>query len=1415
MIVSNVLLAGVPAAEIINITDDVITVRAGNSSGINGQVIIELSDGSLVGLASHNSWTYLLALNISHVSPSMGRNGTRVSIDVSLIPSTYIISSVTLAGISATIISSNNNEVVVIATNPALPTASGNIILRFQDSIELAIPNGWTYQLPLNITNITPSAGYYGALVTINGNGFQGGSAGIQVRAVSLAGFNTTILNQSDTQLNVSINDLYNSSAGNVSGPITIEGIDGSIHVSSTTGFTYLQVYISSVTPSNGQEGTIVSIRGIGLLAGGTNITIMSLANVPAMNIISKLDDEIIITAALSSVKTSISHIVYVMDTGAMVTAYDSWYYVSPGYITSVRPASGSHGTTVTITGQGLLNGGERVSSVLLDGVPVMDVSISHDTFVQVRAGYDTGLSGAGPVMIIANTGAIISSLNSSYYYQYTLPGHIDSLIPSSGQYGTLVGITGRDLYTGDGIDHVTVSGIIADILSYNDTTINIAINRPIGVTASIEGPVAVTSLDGTITTSIANFTYLEEGEIHTVHPQVGQRGCHVTITGTRLTGGGSHIASIFISAVEATIVSETDSSIDVIVNDNYNSIDNEVTGNVELVSDSGARVIRIDGWTYVQEGIIESISPAEGQYGTIVTIYGQRLLSGGSGLYQAYIGSIPALDIVSSNDSVVILRAGETDNNYNVSMVTLISDRYSNLSSSNVSWYYRERSRVTNVNPSNSTGGMMVNITGYNMLGGGANIISVVLAGIEVGSITMATDSLIEVETGFNPDGQPRVGDIVITSDTGALTVVTDGWSYESECPVGQHGNSSNSCSSCHPECYHCYGPSEFDCYSCNNFRIIHNQDLFECTSACPSLSTTDKICVDSCLTNQYQQISSMDGQAYCLDCHPLCDPNLSCNGPAPSQCTGCSVYVENGVCVDGCSVGTYISNRECLPCHEQCLSSSNCTGPESYQCNKCANVSIAVSINDTAMYDQCISDCPSMYYTDDDQKCQSCHSECFNGCTGPRSLQCNNCSNANIVHSNGTIECVSDCNPSPILKLMYQDPFTGQCMPCHRLCSIADGCSGPSPADCVQCSNFTGSNTAIDEFVPKYDGECVQKCPNESFYADMRNGYCELCDESCTNGCIGPYVNDCIILLPTASNPIGPFDAGIGTIALTVIVIFVIISVFVTVIIALSVIVIKRSKSKYNFANNDHQIELAPTHFTRTTTAGTSINRYDSKVNPAYTGYDTSIELMEEDEHSLGRSLDNIRKTSSPVRPPSGLSDEPSSPNEQSTLLPSQYPPSPVHSSVPPPIPVKRTGPSTKSLPAMASLQEPTEIYMEMDDDNDGLTQEEYTDMTSLTLPPELNITNTDDNFYEITESEPVVPKRDHQSVKKIKLQETNSAPPAVPPRSSTYISEPPAIPPKSKHIPPAASTRRSQIISQPTDDDDKEVYEEIDDK
>ena len=1164
----DVYLAGVKA-QVTDFTPTSVTVMVGNgpAEGVGGSVTVVNGNGTFTGLGG-TAWTYLPELTTEHVSPLSGRNGTIVTVDVTSVLNTFQLQSVYLGDIQADIISNIDGYVKLSVVHSDEASNVGNITLNYQDGIILSIRDAWTYQVPISVDQNSTLKGYYNSEVAITGKGFRSGNADIPVASVSLAGFETEIISQTDTRLVLKIIDNYDSSNASMEGPIVIISNDEAQYYSTTNNitFTYVQVRVDSVSPVLGEKGTRVTISGIGLLAGDDNVSTVTLAGVEVMNIDSVSDNAIVVSAGGYDNNTGPDDITYTMGSGAVVTITSTWSYVALGEITILTPTSGSKGTLVNIIGERLLGGGVKADTVYLNGVEALEVIVSDDQLVQVRAGESSPKLG-GEVKIVADTGAILVSTGNEQYFEYTQSGVIDTVTPSSGQFGTVVTITGVDLHRGAGINSITIAGVEAIVTNYSSTVVELIVQRP-PTTSSFEGLIAIESDYRTLIESSANFTYLREGDITSVQPAQGQYRTQVVIGGNRLYGGGAVIMSVLLAGIPAHVLTQSDIEIRVRANDSFSSDSQDVSGDIVLISDSGAQVSLIDSWTYVQVGMIDSVSPQSGQYGTRVTITGERLTAGGVSVQSVVINGVGSLEVLSSSSTEVVFRAGEPNNpSPSSGTIQLVSNDYGEFNSQ-VLWNYTAASQVYEVLPANGTGGSVIMIIGDNLLGGiSLNVSSVEIVGININRVVSQNDTVIEVEVGFNPDGQEKEGDITIETTSGSIIHLENGWKYLNECPIGQFGNNTNSCSICDTQCVHCYGPTDYDCYSCQNFKIIANSEM-QCVMKCPSLSTLDKECVNACGTDQFQEIR-LDNNTYCIDCHEQCNPNLGCTGITNtlSHCNACLNVELDGICIEACPLGYYVENGSvCMPCNEQCTPEAGCRGPDAYECNECLNVTI---YKNAEQVDECIPSCPGNYYTDFTGFCRLCHSQCNGGCDGPYPSDCYQCKNVFVKHTG----CVEEC-PDPNRYFVNE---AGHCLRCHEYCSTNSSCNGPEAKDCDKCLNFTGSNTNADEFFPRYEGECVRECPNINYYVDLMTGDCKSCHQNCTMGCTGSSETDCIVVgvsvtvstTPTEKVAAGHFTAGVGTIGLVVCVIVVLFLVMLIVIVVLGC-KLNKGNGTYLFAEN-----------------------------------------------------------------------------------------------------------------------------------------------------------------------------------------------------------------------------------------------------
>jgi len=150
-------------------------------------------------------------------------------------------------------------------------------------------------------------------------------------------------------------------------------------------------------------------------------------------------------------------------------------------------------------------------------------------------------------------------------------------------------------------------------------------------------------------------FQYLREGHILSVLPSAGQNGTRVVIQGLQLLGGGADVKKVCLCGVQAIVEHANDSEMTV------RAVHSETArvGDVEVVSDTGARVVLLDGWEYVTPASIQSVAPLTGQFGTRVEIRGVGLLGGGMEARTVVLNGAEVHSVESSKDTNIIVRVG------------------------------------------------------------------------------------------------------------------------------------------------------------------------------------------------------------------------------------------------------------------------------------------------------------------------------------------------------------------------------------------------------------------------------------------------------------------------------------------------------------------------------------------------------------------------------------------------------------------------------------------------------------------------------------------------------------------------------------------------------------------------------------
>ncbi|XP_037832589.1 extracellular matrix protein FRAS1 isoform X2 [Kryptolebias marmoratus] len=211
--------------------------------------------------------------------------------------------------------------------------------------------------------------------------------------------------------------------------------------------------------------------------------------------------------------------------------------------------------------------------------------------------------------------------------------------------------------------------------------------------------------------------------------------------------------------------------------------------------------------------------------------------------------------------------------------------------------------------------------------------------------------------------------------------------------CPPGHYGQH-GACIKCHPSCESCSGAGPLSCTSCLANSVLQSSGLCAprcpvgyyddghricqgcdsqcrtCDSAgvCTSCRDPTKVLLfgecryDSCAHQYY-----LNGTIRtCRECDWSCN---ACRGPLRTDCLQCmeGYVLQDGVCMPGCSAGSYQEGDRCLACDEHCLT---CQGP-----GRCLDCQPPRAV----LQGQCVLECGRNYFLDASSKvCTPCSSDC-----------------------------------------------------------------------------------------------------------------------------------------------------------------------------------------------------------------------------------------------------------------------------------------------------------------------------------------------------------------------------------------------------------------------------------------------------
>jgi hypothetical protein len=277
---------------------------------------------------------------------------------------------------------------------------------------------------------------------------------------------------------------------------------------------------ITSLFPTSAAAGSQVTITGanFGAAQGDSTVTFNGVSSGVAAN----WSDTSITVIVPSGAGTGN----VVVTVAAQSSAGTPFTVLVPPAITSIWPASGPTGTSVTITGTGF-GASQGTSTVAFGGVPAATIPYWSATSI-------TAIVPGGAV-----TGSVVVTVNgmtgTGDLFTVTNPPHVDSVSPDRGAPGRTITISGTGFGPQQGIGQVWLGSTYGIVASWSDTQIAATVAPD-----SRSGTAKV--LQSGVWSNAVNFD-VDTVTISDVSPNNGPPGTVVTITGSSfgaLQGSGT-----------------------------------------------------------------------------------------------------------------------------------------------------------------------------------------------------------------------------------------------------------------------------------------------------------------------------------------------------------------------------------------------------------------------------------------------------------------------------------------------------------------------------------------------------------------------------------------------------------------------------------------------------------------------------------------------------------------------------------------------------------------------------------------------------------------------------------------------------------------------------------------------------------
>jgi len=644
-----------------------------------------------------SGFTFQNAPTVGGITPNAGSLGGGA---VASISGTGFLSglSATIGGTPCTSITS----VTATSFNCGIPAnasaGSVDVVVTNTDGQTATGSNLYTYQVPPDVTSVTPNAGAIGGTytITVYGADFISGAT---VSIGSTLCTSTTFINTGELQCVVP------PSVTATSANVVVTNPDSQTDTLSN-GFSYTNPpTISSISPNVGSDlgTTNITINGSGFYSSASVL----IGAQPCGSVVVNSNTQITCRPPAQAAGSYSVTVTNADGGNQIVTDPGAYRYITAPTITNISPDFGPNtgGTSVTVTGTNFFSGVE----VYIGGNLCQNIVFGSST--SITCDTPTGLYGDRPVEVY-NVDGQNASLSSPGFI-YVPPPSITLINPDNGDLdgGTRVTISGTSFRSGITVE---IGGLPCSIVGIpTSTTIDCDTTGP-----ATEGlkDVVLTNTDGQFRTEVNGFRHIGPPTITGVSPGIGDDagGDIVTITGTNFVQLGNALGVTIGGAncINLNIVSE-------------NEINCETSagpaGAQDIVITNGDEdqqtVTLTNGFTYIPPPTVASVDipngPAAG--GTTITVTGTNFIVGSP--TTVTVGTFPCTSVnVTTTTTLTCVTGAGTAGNYQITVENF--DGQSATSALNI-FTYDPAPTISTINRSTSrmAGGLTLTITGFNFV--------------------------------------------------------------------------------------------------------------------------------------------------------------------------------------------------------------------------------------------------------------------------------------------------------------------------------------------------------------------------------------------------------------------------------------------------------------------------------------------------------------------------------------------------------------------------------------------------------------------------------------------------------------------------------------------------------------------------